>query len=201
MSSRILNVVAAAAITLSAGALCAQSGNGSDVTGIPGGSVAGGIFTPFGIGGGNGGSRGGGRGAGVGGGALGAAGSASISNVARSFSSGAPQISPATGQTIPPAAVAQVGSLISGGSPASVAQVSAALTSAGAPAGLTATLVQAMAALANVTSASAPRAIVDAARAFNALVASLPASFLANPPADFIAIQAALAPMVASITH
>jgi hypothetical protein len=42
---------------------------------------------------------------------------------------------------------------------------------------------------------------VNAARAFNALVASLPASFLANPPADFIAIQAALAPMVQSITR
>jgi hypothetical protein len=198
MKSRILNVVAAAAITVSASALYAQSGNGSDVSGPPGGGVAGGTWVPFGGGGiAN-------RGRGGGGGRVGNANpnaAPAIANVAASFSNGSPQTSPATGQTIPPAAVAQIGALISGGSPASVAQVSTALQAGGAAPAQTAALVQALAALANVSAASAPQAIVNAAQAFNALVRSLSASFLANPPADFIAIQAALAPMVASITH
>ncbi|MEA3245278.1 MAG: hypothetical protein U9Q74_03885, partial [Gemmatimonadota bacterium] len=78
-----------------------------------------------------------------------------------------------------------------------VAQVGAALTNAGAPAGATATLTQALSALAGATTSSAPGLVAAAANAFNALVNSAPASFFANGtlPPQFLAIHAALVQM------
>lgn len=191
---------AALGVMLGAAVAAAQSGNGSDVTGPPGITIAGGAFTPLPVG--NTTSR-----SGVGGAsssaARGAAGNSAVSAVGATFSSGAAVTSPATGQTIAPAAVQTVGALITTGSPASVASVGASLQSSGATAPSVGALMQAMAALANVSPSSAAAAIITAAKAFNALIAGASPGFFTSdhggPPADFLAIQAALKPMVAAI--
>ena len=124
-----------------------------------------------------------------------------VAGIQASFNSGATVTSPATGQPIAPAAVRAVGALIGSGSPASLANVAAALIAGGAPSGQVAALTQALAVLSGVNGQTAPGAVIAAAKAFNALVGSASAAFLANPPAEFLAIHAALMPMAASIGH
>ena len=195
----ILKIAAAAGIMFGGSAALAQTGNGSDVTGVTGGSIAGGSFTPLPTGGG-GVSGGGGN---VSGGSPSSG--PAISNTAQSFSNGSSQTSSITNTVIPAAAVSQVGAVITSGSPASVLALGTALTNSGASPATVANLTAALAALANVTSSSAPGAIISAAQAYNALIASAPASFFTSsnggPPPSILAIQAALAPMVASIGH
>jgi hypothetical protein len=197
----ILRIAAAAGVALSATAALAQSGNGSDVSGPAGFTFPGGSFTPLPA---PGTSVAGPSGVG---GSLGASPSAgpSITATAQSFSSGAPVTSPATGQTIPAGAVSSVGSLLSGGSLAAVSAVGGPLQSAGAPPAAVANLMEALSALSNASSESAPRAIIAASQAFNTLVASVPGSFFTSsnggPPAAFLAVHAALVPMIGSIGH
>ncbi|HLA90391.1 MAG TPA: hypothetical protein VJL28_08185 [Gemmatimonadaceae bacterium] len=191
MRTHSLVIGGAVAIALATSPAYAQSGNGSDVTGPTGGSLAGGTFAPLPVP------------TGAGGGRVSIPPSPmagpTVTSTAQSFSSGATQTSPATGQPIPVGAVTAIGALITSGSPATVAQVGAALQSSGAPGAEVAALTQALAALANVSPSAAPGAIITAALAFNALVANAPASFLQNPPAQFLAIHAALVPMANSI--
>lgn len=188
----ILKIAAAAGIMLSGSAALAQSGNGSDVTGPSVGSTVGGIFSPLPSNGGNA-------------PAPSPSAAPAVAGTGARFTSGAAVTSPITGAVIPAASVAAVGSLITGGSSASIATVGAGLTSAGASPAAVANLTSALAALANVTSASAPAAILNAAKAYNALIASVPASFFTSnnggPPSMILAVEAALAPMVASLGH
>ncbi len=199
MKSRMQSMIAVGALLVSTGALSAQSGAGSDVSGLSGKAVVGGAFTPLPLAG----AAAGAAGAGSGGARVPANPNAlpAIARVSQAFLNGVPQTSPATGQAIPAAAVGQVGALIAGASPTGVATVSVALQSRGAPTAQTGVLMQALAALASVTPLTAAQAIISAARAFNELVANLPASFLANPPPVFLAIQAALLPMVQAISR
>ena len=188
----LLKLSCAAAIAFSATAALAQSGNGSDVTGPPGGTTV--TFAPLGV---PGGAAGGGGGAGGGTPAQGQAGSNALSNAGNTLRGGAPVTSPATGQTIPAAAASNVGQLISSGSPASVASLTGALQAAGAPSGATSTLAVALAALAGATPGTSFGLIVSALNAFNAFVAAAPASFFAGGtlPAQFLAVHSALSSM------
>ena len=194
----ILKIAAAAGIMLGGSVAMAQSGNGSDVSGVSGSSVAGGAFTPLPTGRGAAGS-------GVGGiGSSGATISAGITATAANFSSGATVTSSITGTAIAPAAVAAVGALISGGSPASVATVGAGLTGAGASPATVARLTSALAALANHGAGNSRAEVRAAAQAYNALIKDAPASFFTSnnggPPASILAIQAALSSMITA-TH
>ncbi|HVT37482.1 MAG TPA: hypothetical protein VHE78_00410 [Gemmatimonadaceae bacterium] len=128
-----------------------------------------------------------------------------VTATAQAFTSGFAQVSPTMGGAIAPAAVLDVGTLIASGSPQSEAAVGAALTARGAPAREAQALVHAMAKLAAVNEASAPSAILTAARAYNGLVANAPTGFFTSnggqPPAVFLAIHAALTPMIQSIAR
>jgi len=187
MISSHIRFVAAAALALGSSAAYAQSGNGSDVSGPAQVPVT---FAPLGT-------------PNAGSGFAGPSPSTpgAVSSVQASFGSGAPVTSPATGQPIAPSAVQAVSQLINSGSPASLASVAAALNGAGAPSGAVAELTQAIAMLSAAKGESTPAAVLSAAKAFNALVASASASFLKNPPPAFLAIHAALVPMAASIGH
>ena len=188
MTSRKFRLVAAAAIVLVPGVSFAQKGNGSDISGPSQMTVT---FAPLGTS-----TATGGTGAGPSPSTAGA-----VSNTIANFNSGAAIISPATGQPIAPAAVQQVGSLMSSGSPASLANVSGSLTAAGASSALVASLVQALANLSNANGSASPAAVIAALKAFNALVNGSSAAFLSNPPPTMLAIHAALVPMAASIGH
>lgn len=170
----ILRVVAALAMVGTASAVYAQTSNGSDVTGHAAGSLPGGAFIPMGA-------------PGVGNARL------VINNTGLAFSNGMPTD---TSVHVAFAAEKAIGGLISTGSPSLVAEVSGALTAGGAPAGAANTLTQALANLAGTSNDGARAAIVAAVNAYNALVAAAPVSFLRNPPADFLAIQAALTQIV-----
>jgi hypothetical protein len=117
------------------------------------------------------------------------------------FATGEAVISPATGQPIAPAAVLAVSSLISSGTPASLANVAGALHFAGAPSAPVAALAQAAAILSGANASAQHGAVLAAATAFNALVASSSAAFLRNPPPAFLAMHAALLPMAVSAGH
>jgi hypothetical protein len=186
----ILHLAGAVMILFSASAALAQTG--SDISGPTGSTTV--TFAPLPVptsAGGPGGARAGPAPAAMG----------TVTSTAAMFAGGAPQTSPVTGQAIPQNAVQTVGSLIQGGSPASVTSVSQSLQAAGAPPGATAQLTQALAALAGATPGNAFNLIVSAAQAFNAFVQSAPASFFAagNLPPQFLAIHAALTPMVNAI--
>lgn len=103
--------------------------------------------------------------------------------------------SPITGGAITGAAATNLGALL-GGSPAGVSGVSSALASAGAPTALVGSLVQALNGLGNGTS---PTAVIAAATAFNALIASAstPNGALNSP--HLLAIHAALTALLAGI--
>jgi len=189
MMKRILHLAGAALVLCSASAAFAQTG--SDISGpTPGTTVT---FAPLPVP----------TAAGGPGGPAGPAPAAmgTVTSTAATFAAGTPQTSPATGQVIPQNAVQTVGNLIQGGSPAAVTSVSQALQAAGAPPGATAQLTQALAALAGATPGNAFSLIVSAAQAFNNFVQNAPASFFTagNLPAQFLAIHAALTPMVNAI--
>lgn len=203
----LITLVVVVAISLPAASLGAQTGSGSDVTGPVGGSLSGGAFVPLpsGTGGGTGGGPGGGtrsstgRGAGVGGTQTFSASVIAAVNVALSnMSSVSGSIaSPITNSNVTlPAAVFD---LVHGQSPQAVAAVGAALGSAGLPLAESNAAVRSMA---NVLSAGMgnPAAIVTAAHAFNALVAAMTPSQLANPPAAFLAMHAILSPLAAALS-
>jgi len=186
-----LSCAAAIASAFMATATYAQTGNGSDISGPAAGALV--TFAPLNV------PAAGGTGGGSGAPNPGA--SSAVTGAGAVLSGNTPVISPATNQPIPLAAAQSVGAVITSGSPADVAATSAALQSAGGLAGATATLTNALAALAGATPSSAPGLIIAAAQAFNAFVASAPASFFAGGtlPAQFLAIHAALVPMVSSI--
>lgn len=191
MLSYQLRLVAATVLVLGSSAAYAQSGNGSDISGPTQVPVT---FAPLGVNNNNGNNNAPGVGA-----SLSTPGA--VAGVQTAFTSGAAVTSPATGQPIAPAAVRAVGALITSGSPTSVANIAAALTAAGAPSGAVSALTQALALLSGTNAETAPGAVLAAVKSFNALVASASADFLRNPPAEFLAIHAALMPMAASIGH
>jgi hypothetical protein len=186
-----LKISGAALVVMSASVAYAQSGSGSDVTGpTPGSTVT---FAPLPVPTGTGGAPGGG--------APSPAAAGTVTTTGTSMAGGTPMTSPATNQPIPTAASQSVGQVISTGSPAAVAQVSAALQGAGAPPGATATLTQALAALAGASPSTAPGLIIGALNAFNSFVQNAPASFFATGtlPPQFLAVHAALVQMGSSI--
>jgi hypothetical protein len=179
----LYGLAAAALVAVSSSAAYAQTANGSDVTGPPAWSLAGGAFAPLPT--------------------RGITGSASsgvfqlrLKRIASDFANGAPQRSPGTVQLIPMEDVQAVGELLSTGSPASQARISRTLQSAGAPPSTVAFLTQALAELATVSARSAPSGVIAAASQFDALVTGAPAEFLRNPPGQFLAIHVALVAMV-----
>jgi hypothetical protein len=109
-----------------------------------------------------------------------------------------------TGATIPAAVVSQVGSVLtstssvnpSGGaaSPAATALASSIGTS-GAPASVVASLIES---LSGLISNPAPGQLTAAIGNFNAVVEGASPAFLANPPAQFLAIQTVLAALSAA---
>ena len=177
----------AAAALLGVGSV-AQAQNGSDVTGPPPTTTSGGAFVPLPttVAGGSGGTVSS---------AVVAAVQSAQSGVTSNFTAASPSVtSPVTGQSILPAAASTIGTLITSGS--NSASVTSTLTAGGAPAAQVTALVQAMAGLAN---GGSPAAIAAAAQAFNALIQNAPPSLLANPPAEMLAIHAALLPMANAI--
>lgn len=185
--------ISAAAIAMASPAF-AQTGTGSDVTGPPPGATV--TFAPLPVPS----NPAGGTSSGISA-TSGTAGAGAVTGVGQSFTSGGSITSPTTNAPIPAAALQSVGQILTSGSPAAVATVSASLQAAGAPAGVTAQLTQALAALAGATPGTAPGLIISAAQAFNNFVTSAPASFFAagNLPPQFLAVHAALTPMVAAI--
>jgi hypothetical protein len=188
-------------VTFGAATAAAQKGNASDVTGPPAITIAGGAFTPLPVPNSKGGSGTGGTSGASGGAAL----HGVVASIGATFSAGTAVISPATGQAIAPAAVETVGALIVSGSMASANSVGSSLQRGGATPLSVGTLMEAMIALSNASPSSVPGAIANAGKAFNALVASAPAGFFRSngggPPATFLAIHAALTPMLAAIGH
>jgi hypothetical protein len=183
-----MKLAAAVAVTASSSTLLAQSGNGSDVTGPPSFSLAGGAFTPLPSG-----RRRDMPDVGT---------SAVLDRMRRigtEFATGAPQRSPATGQLIPAEAVQAVGELITTGSPAAEARIARTLQADGASPEDVAFLTQALGELSRASPASAPSALIAASQHFDALVRSAPVGFMRSPPATFLAIHAALIPMVKAL--
>lgn len=192
---RIATVIltAGTAGLLAATPALAQFGNGSDVSGPPttGSSIAGGSFAP---------ASGNGGGAGVGAtataspavnAAIGAAG-ASVSTQLASGSMPA-----VNGVAIPAQVQASVGAVLSGSaSPAQVQQISTALGASGNTQAAAA-LVDAMSGLA---AGGSPAQLTAAIVQFNILVSTASVTFLANPPAAFLAIAATLNTLSASVS-
>jgi len=195
-----IRLVAVAAITLTAATAIAQTGNGSDVTGPTGSTLGGGAFVPLPTAGGTntGGSGGTGTPAPLPASVVTAVNNAATS-VGNALSSGSIN-SPLTNAPIGGAAASSVASLASSGSPTSVATVGAALTSAGLPAAQANAAVQAMAGLLSGGTVT-PMAIISASVAFNALVSAMTPAQLANPPAEFLAMHAALQPLAAALSN
>ena len=164
----------------------AQSGNGSDISGPPVFSLAGGAYAPLPL---TGGTR-------V------MASEAVYTRVKRTgteFASGSPQRSPVTGQLIAAEAVQAVGELMATGSPAAEARVARALQAEGASPDAVAFLTQALGELAKVSQDATPTALIAASQRFDGLVKGVPAAFVRTPPAMFLAIHAALVLMVTSL--
>ena len=164
----------------------AQSGNGSDVSGPPVFSLAGGAYAPLPL---TGGSRT----------AASEAVYARVKRTGTEFASGNPQRSPVTGQLIAAEAVQAVGELIATASPAAEARVARALQAEGASPDAVAFLTQALGELAKVSQDATPTALIAASQRFDALVKGASAAFVRSPPAMFLAIHAALVPMVNSL--
>ena len=179
---------AAASVLLVAGAhdASAQSANGSDVTGPPTWSLAGGAFAPLP-------TRGTSNSAST------AALHLRIKRIATEFAQGAPQRSPGTVQLIPQEDVQAVGDLLSAGSPAAEARVARALQSAGASPATVAFLTQSLGEIARSSDRSVAGAVVAAASQFDALVTGVPTEFLRSPPGQFLAIHLALVAMVNAV--
>jgi hypothetical protein len=166
----------------------AQTANGSDVTGPPSFSLAGGAFAPLP-------SSHRSDGASVGSSGV----LDRVRRIGTEFATGAAQRSPATGQVIPAEAVQAVGELITTGSPAAEARIARALQADGASPESVAFLTQALGELSRASPASAPLALIAASQHFDALVRGAPVSFMRSPPAQFLAIHAALIPMVKAL--
>ena len=135
---------------------------------------------------------------GAGSAALSPAGAAAIAAAASKLSSGT-MTSLAGDAAIPAAAQQNVAAVILSGAPGAVNQLFDALRSSGAQSAQASALANALAALGGSTSSNAGGLIIDAGDAFNALVRSAPAGFFANPPAHFLAVHAALVPIVGAI--
>lgn len=163
--------------------VAAAQTNGSDVSGVNtmGSGIAGGIFVPS-----NAGTTSVPVSAGV---------ASAISNAAASVSSqlSAGTLTSVTGAPIPASAQATVLAVMTGATPESRAAVRSALEASGAPAQTITTLMQH---LPNLLSNPTPGQVQAAVVAFNQIVKSASASFLANPPAEFAALHAALQQIV-----
>jgi hypothetical protein len=191
-----IKLAAIAAITLSAATAFAQTGNGSDVSGPAGLALGGGAFVPLP-------AAGGGTTTGGGASPLSPATINAISTAASAVLAALSTgnvTSPITNSPIGVAAAASVYALVTSGSPTSVAAVGAALTNAGLPAAQANAAVQAMAGLLAGGPVN-PVSIISASVAFNALVAAMTPAQLANPPAEFLAMHAALAPLAAALSR
>ena len=157
------------------GALCAQTGSGSDVSGLTAAAYSGGAFTPLADF--------------VSGAGRTRQADSAVARTARELRGDRIQVSSATGLPIAPEALRAVAELLSSGSSAAIASFERDLASAGAPA-----VVHSVASrFATIGLTSDPRdRILAAARALNALVAQAPRDFLANPPSQFLALHFAL---------
>jgi hypothetical protein len=175
--------VAAALLLAGSSAAYAQTANGSDISGPPSWSLAGGAFAPLPT-------------HGITGSASSAVLLLRVRRIATDFASGSPQRSPGTVQLIPAEDVQAVGELLTTGSPGAQARVARALQGAGAPPSTVAFLTQALGELATASARTAPSVVLAAATQFDALVTGVPTEFLRNPPGQFLAIHVALVGMV-----
>ncbi|MDB4905858.1 MAG: hypothetical protein JWO05_642 [Gemmatimonadetes bacterium] len=178
----------AAALLLSASVASAQ-GNGSDITGpsVTQSTIAGGIFAP----------------------SAGNVGTTAVpvtpavsnaivstsNSIVATVSGGGTITNPVTGAAIPAAAATVAVSMMSSASPEIKAQVNNALSTSGASATVINTL---MSTLPNLLSNPTPGQVAEALSAFNAVVNTANAGFLANPPPEFSAIFSVLSQIAAS---
>lgn len=170
--------VAVAAALLAAAPAYGQAGNASDVTGpnTTGSSIAGNMGAP---------SGGGGTVSASASPAVAAAVGAAAASVSSSLSAGS--LTTPSGVAIPAAAQASVLAVLTGSAPSATL---AAAMGGGAAA-------QALAeAMSGLISSPDPGQLAAATGHFNAMVLAADASFLANPPAEFLAVMAVLSTMV-----
>jgi hypothetical protein len=160
----------------------AQAGNASDVTGpiTTGGDIVGGIFAPAPA------PAGGSTATGVAGGMAAAA-----PAVSAALSTGSLTATTPSGQTVAIPATTQAALLAVLTGADAPADFAAALGASGAPAA--GQLMQALGGL-----LSAPAQLPQAVALFNALVQDASPAFLANPPAEFLAVHATLAHFTAA---
>jgi hypothetical protein len=135
--------------------------------------------------------------------ALGTVGLSTMADVRTAFLNSGGLTSAITGGPIPPTQLQQVAAILSGaaGAGAAVTSVNAAIVALGAPPGVTSELTAAMTALSTATPETSRALIIDAAKKFNALIQSLPASSLVrnNLSPTLLALNAALTPITASV--